>query len=154
MAGQGPLPKATHQRERDTKRRQDGTVTVEDDGEVRGPELGVAYGPDTLEWYETWRRAPQAALFTSTDWQRLKLLAPIVDSHFRRPSAAALSEIRLNEERLGALYVDRVRAKIRIGSDEPEGATAPVLKLVSREGIKDRFRKPDAIPTEEEEAPF
>jgi hypothetical protein len=127
MAGNGPAPKEQHQRERDTKRRQADSVTVTDDGQRRGPELGGDYPVAVHEWYETWRTSPQAALFEATDWQRLRMLAPLVQSYLTVPSTAALAEIRLNEERLGATYVDRQRARIRI--DSSTGPTAPVTPL-------------------------
>lgn len=140
MAGRGPAPKAQHQRERDTRRRvTDQQVILPRDDEVRGPALGGSrdYLSDTAEWYETWRRSPQAAVFEDTDWQRLRMLAPLVDSYFRRPSKAAFEEIRLNEERLGATVVDRMRARMRIEDDtEP----APVVRLVdARKGLRDRL---------------
>lgn len=129
----GPAPKQQHQRERDTKRRQADSVTVTRDGILRGPSIEDAtlqdhWSPATRAWWEDWQRSPQAALFESTDWRRLALLAPMIEGYFRRPSAAALGEIRLNEERLGALYVDRLRARIRIdASGEP--VLAPVEKI-------------------------
>jgi hypothetical protein len=108
-----------------------GEQLVTDDGVRRGPDLVGSYGPETIAWYETWRTAPQAQLFEATDWSRLALLAPIVDGYFRRPSAAALSEVRMNEERLGATVVDRMRARIRVDRSEEESSSAPVLSIVS-----------------------
>jgi predicted acyl esterase len=145
----GPVPKGTHQRERDTRRRQADVVTLTDDGVQRGPALVGAYSQDTFEWYATWRAAPQAQLFASTDWSRLKVLASMVDAYFTKPSAAALSEIRLNEERLGATYTDRLRAKIRVETGTPalsaiEGTVRPPVS------IADRLRRepaPDAAPS-------
>lgn len=139
MAGRGPAPKQQHQRERDTRRRQADLVSVEYDGIVRGPELEGAYGPQTLAWYETWRKAPQAQLFEETDWLRLVLLAPIVEAYFRKPNAAALTEIRLNEEKLGATYVDRLRARIRV-EREAEDAEVVTLKVVGKEDVLARMR--------------
>jgi hypothetical protein len=105
-----------------------GEQVLTHDGETRGPELLGAYSPETLAWYGTWRTAPQAQLFQDTDWSRLSLLAPIVEAYFRRPSAAALSEIRMNEERLGATVVDRMRARIRIQEpDADEAASSGVI---------------------------
>lgn len=121
-----------------------GETVLPRDGKVRGPELaeltaGRAFGPETVAWFDTWRRSPQAAVFETTDWLRLATLAPIVDAYWRRPSAAALSEIRMNEERLGATVVDRLRARLRV--EEPEdGEVAPVLQLVDpRQSIRDRL---------------
>lgn len=105
----------------------DSTTLVRDD-ELRGPALADATGiadwaPPVLKWYDTWRRAPQAQAFEETDWQRLATLAPIVAGYWKRPSAAALSEIRMNEERLGATVVDRMRARMRIVDPDPETGT-------------------------------
>jgi|GEM_PF-4200235 len=130
MPGRGPLPSPVTQRERTTRARQSATAIVVDDGEVRGPELVGDFSPFTRDWYDTWRRAPQGQLFTSTDWLRVRMLAPLVEAYSRRPSAAAFSEIRLNEERLGATYVDRVRARIRV-----DPATVAVVTAIP----SDRF---------------
>lgn len=141
MAGRGPAPKEQHQRERDTRRRQSDVVSVSQDGEIRGPELVGPFSEETHAWYLDWRVAPQASLFTNTDWRRLLLLAPIVDSYFRKPSAAALSEIRLNEERLGATYVDRLRAKIRVEAEsQAEAEVVQLHAVTSREDVMARMR--------------
>lgn len=143
----GPVPKETHQRERDTIRRQGDAQTVTPDGVLRGPELPGKYGPETVAWYDNWRRSAQAQLFISTDWQRLIMLAPLVDAYYRVPSTAMLGEIRLNEERLGATYVDRMRAKIRVdnGESQPD-ATVTQLRAVRRQGTKDRLKKSEGDP--------
>ena len=125
MAGTGPIPKGRRQRERDTNRRDRDVVTVVPDDVVRGPELheGHTYSPTTVQWYETWRRSPQAQVFEATDWLALGLVLPLVDSHTRRPSAAAASEIRLVTASLGGTHADRLRvAKLRV--DRPAGSTA------------------------------
>lgn len=148
MAGRGPAPKQQHQRERDTRRRNADVVTVSDDGQLRGPDLLEATGreawsPMTLAWYNTWRRSPQAALFEATDWGRLLLLAPMVDYYVTgaKPSAAALSEIRLNEERLGATYVDRLRAKIAIErNDGPDATVTQLHSVTSRTDVTARLQ--------------
>lgn len=156
--GAGPLPKDQHQRERDTKRRQADAITLTDDGEIRGPALRGTFSENTVEWYETWRRSPQAQLFLATDWERLQLLAPLVDMHFRRPAAAYLTEIRMTEERLGALVVDRIRAKIRVSQDERELAPVTQLHAVAREGVAARLRAatppPESEPVDDEEPGF
>lgn len=114
--------------------------TVADDGQRRGPDLGPGYDPAVVSWFETWRTAPQAALFEATDWQRLLMLAPIVQAYHRRPSAAALGEIRMNEERLGATVVDRMRARIVIERDDAEAA--PLAAVVDvRAALADRLKE-------------
>lgn len=120
------------------------TVTLTRDGEVRGPALeeltGRADWPGlVVRWYETWRRSPQAAVFEETDWMRLGILASMVARYAKTPSASALSEIRMNEERLGATVVDRIRARMRIEDEETDAA--PVVKLVdARADIAKRLR--------------
>jgi hypothetical protein len=62
-------------------------------------------------------------VFTATDWQRLHMLAPLVEQYFAEPKQALLAEIRLNEQLLGATVVDRQRARMRITA-EPSSAGA------------------------------
>jgi hypothetical protein len=137
MAGRGPAPKLQHQRERDTKRRQSDAVLLRADGELRGPDLPpgiVNPHPETLRWWDTWRRSPQAQLFEDTDWEALKRAALLHDYVWKapqKPSAAAISELRLIEERYGATYVDRQRAKIQIERGEPADAEVVQLRSVS-----------------------
>lgn len=143
MAGVGPAPKQHHQRERDTKRRQSDAVTITRDGALRGPEIADAthradWPVEVVSWWEDWRASPQAALFEDTDWRRLALLAPIIAAYVRRPSAASLSEIRLNEERLGALYVDRLRAKIRV--EEESGSDLASVSSIEESRASARSR--------------
>ncbi|MGW3618540.1 phage terminase small subunit [Micromonospora arida] len=117
-----------------------GETVLPRDGELRGPELGEltggrAFSDGVLAWYDVWRRSPQAAVFELTDWLRLALLAPIVEGYLKRPSAAALSEIRMNEERLSATVVDRMRARMRVedeAADDAEGLPAGVTSLTER----------------------
>lgn len=99
-----------------------------DDGALRGPELSEATGrddwdTDVLRWYDTWRRSPQAQLFTSTDWARLALLAPLLEKYFEDPKPTTMSEIRINEERLGATYTDRLRARMLVQPGDAPDAT-------------------------------
>lgn len=135
MAGFGPPP-SEHKRRRNADTFEGQEVTVQADAEVRGPELPHAelYGPQTVAWYETWRRAPQAAAFVGTDWQRLAMLAPLVDTYFAEPSTKLLAEIRLNEGLLGATHVDRLRGRIKVEQPkQPAGAPpAGVADLTSR----------------------
>lgn len=135
---------AATRRRRNAPTHQETTLTR--DGKVRGPELEALTGRDdwpvgVTTWYATWRRAPQAQTFEDTDWLRLGMLAPIVEAYLRRPSAAALSEIRMNEERLGATVVDRMRARMQLDRDDEGDAAAPVVRLAdARDGIAARLR--------------
>lgn len=126
MAGYGPPP-SENKRRTNKDEFEEQAVTVADDGAVHGPELPheVLYTPRTVDWYETWRRAPQAAAFVGTDWQRLQMLAPLVDEYFLEPSTKLLAEIRLNESLLGATHVDRMRGRIKVEQPRPQSPSAP-----------------------------
>ncbi|RLK22630.1 hypothetical protein DER29_0468 [Micromonospora sp. M71_S20] len=124
------------------------TVLPADDGTLRGPSLGELmpgreFPEDVHLWFDDWRRSPQAAVFERTDWRRLALLARTVEGYLKRPSAAALSEIRMNEERLGATVVDRMRARMRVETDADtaeEDLPAGVASLADRRAaLRDRL---------------
>src|SRR5262245_51675932 len=63
---------------------------------------GNLWSPEAVEWWNTWASCEQAENFTATDWLRLKTLLPLVDLYYRKPTAAAMAEIRQNESALGA----------------------------------------------------
>lgn len=113
MAGMGPPP-AERKRNKDTF--EEGVVSVPADAQVDAPELPgwEGYSTPTLAWYNTWCTAPQAALFTPTDWQRLHMLARLVEEYFAKPSTKLMSEIRISESLLGATHVDRMRGRIKL----------------------------------------
>ncbi|MER7833490.1 hypothetical protein [Streptomyces sp. NPDC095602] len=135
MPGNGPPP-SENKRRRNKDQLADHAVSVPaDDETVHGPELPYAplYGPRTLDWYETWRRAPQAATFTATDWQRLHMLAPIVEAYWMQPTPKLLSEIRINESLLGATHVDRLRGRIKVEPSRQQTTPPPgVADLTAR----------------------
>jgi hypothetical protein len=109
--------------------------TYTDGGAVYGEPLAGEWDPEVIAWWEDWRRMPHVRDFERTDWRRLRFLAFAVQKYLRNPGAALLSEIRLNEERLGATIVDRMRARIVIERDTEEDAP-PDLRVVS---ARDRF---------------
>lgn len=102
-------------------------ATVPAGGVANAPALPGAdeYLPATLTWYTTWCTAPQASAFTVTDWQRLHMLAPLVDAYWQKPAKDLLSEIRLNESLLGATHVDRLRARIKVEAPKSSAPSAP-----------------------------
>jgi hypothetical protein len=76
---------------------------------------------------------------------RLGLLASTVEAYVKRNSSAALSEIRMNEERLGATVVDRMRARMKIERRDDEGDVAPVVSIVqTRDDIASRLKRDGA----------
>lgn len=126
MAGFGPPP-AENRRRRNKDEFEEGAVAVSAGSGVDAPELPNAgmYGPQTLAWYANWCRAPQAAVFTVTDWQRLHMLAPLVEEYWGAPSTKLLAEIRLNESLLGATHLDRLRGRIKVEQPQREAVRGP-----------------------------
>lgn len=113
-------------------------TVVEADDALRGPDLpDVIDWPDaTREWWETWRRAPQAQTFTDTDWSFL-LDTAVLHMEFWDGDRSVAAELRLRAAKFGATPEDRARLKIAIS--EPKSAkSAPRTRSASR---KDRLLK-------------
>jgi hypothetical protein len=109
MAGRGPAPKTNAVR-------RNVQPTVELSGEaVQAPPLfkRAKYSAATQRWWDTWASSPQAEAFLATDWERLQMLAPMVESYWQG-DLRVLAEIRLNEERLGATVRDRQALRMRL----------------------------------------
>ena len=129
MAGHGPAPKDPSKRRR---RNADPVPTTQlvGDGRVRGPRLPTDVLPDgedwharTKEWYDTWRRSPQAMEFTTTDWQFLIDTALMHHVMWMKGRWEFAAEIRLRSAKLGATKEDRARLRISI---ETAGKPRPV----------------------------
>jgi hypothetical protein len=134
MAGRGPAPGANPNRKDAAQRRRRNVDASLEELPAEGysgpfPPLAKAYSnrgrrvqflKATLEWYETWAHSPMATLFTGTEWQRLRMLAPLVDQANREPSTRLMAEIRLQESGLGATLLDRQRLRMRVGASEQE----------------------------------
>ena len=75
------------------------------------PPLTGTHRSETFAWFETWATSPQAARFIATDWQRLQMVAFLVDAFFAEPDKALMAEIRINEAALGATEADRLRLR-------------------------------------------
>jgi hypothetical protein len=122
MAGRGRIPKDVPSRARDAR-----FTHISLDARASDvpplPERDGGWRSRTLAWYAKWTEAPQATQFLPTDWQRLHMLAELVDRFFSAPTAGLLAEIRLNEERLGATAIDRQRLRWKLGG--PEGDLDP-----------------------------
>jgi len=120
MAGIGPTPKDPSQRRRRNADPIAGAVLPSSGPDGPTPELpaGRVYDDRTVTWYETWRTSPQASVFLATDWQRLHMLAELVEQYWAEPRKEALSEIRLNEASLGATAADRARLRWSVAESE------------------------------------
>lgn len=126
MAIRGPAPKDPEDR---LRRNQDTYQTdrVVSDGLVRGFDLpnDRTWAKETMEWWETWRRSPQAKLMTATDWQSHLATAVLHNMLWNpRANAGAVSmtqvanAVKSREASLGATVEDR--KKLRIVVDTPQ----------------------------------
>ncbi|MBA9002021.1 phage terminase small subunit [Thermomonospora cellulosilytica] len=145
MPGMGPPP-AERKRRRNADTFENAQVTVPAEPSVDAPPLPNAkrYLKATRDWYATWCRSPVAAAFTATDWQRLHMLAPLVDQYWRGPSTKLMAEIRISESLLGATHVDRMRGRIKVQADKPAPAAAAAGKGVADLTAARRKRMTDA----------
>ncbi|MEU4726550.1 hypothetical protein AB0G06_43725 [Nonomuraea dietziae] len=124
MAGRGPAPK-----ENAVRRNAVDLSHLEGDEDVPDKLKKLfkrdSYSVATLRWWDTWVESDQAESFKSTDWQRLQMLAPLIEAYYRRPGHNALAEIRQNESLLGATVTDRMRLRMGKNSDQPKGPEKP-----------------------------
>lgn len=118
MPGRGPAPKPVRSRPNDTARREAEMVTVAADDALRGPDLPEGFGwhPRTVAWWETWRRSPQATVFTSTDWDFL-LDTAMLHSELWNGNGSVAAELRLRTAKFGATPEDRMRLKLQIDDE-------------------------------------
>lgn len=125
MAGYGPPP-SENKRRRNADSFADHKATVVDDGELVGPALeGPDWSQAARAYWDTWRRSPQAKAFLATDWMRLRMLVPLVESYLMNPMPQKLAEIRQNESLLGATHTDRMRARIKVEKPAPDAGEPP-----------------------------
>lgn len=113
MAGRGPRPSENPRRTNKHESVELSGTTVGSAPSLRNRHL---YSAETLHWWDTWSVSPQAEAFLPTDWQRLMMLAPLVEQYWQEPRPSTLAEIRLNEERLGATIRDRQSLRMKVAS--------------------------------------
>lgn len=137
MAGRGRAPK-----DPDTLRRRNATeplTVVEADGEPHGPALPdeTFDWPDaTALWWETWRRSPQAKMFTDTDWSFL-LDTAVLHAAFWDGDRTVAAELRLRAAKFGATPEDRARLKLSVGEPKP----APAERRAPQKARRSRVLK-------------
>ena len=137
MAGRGPAPKPAGQK---VRRNADPVPTqvVAPDDQVRGPELpaSMAWPEQTVKWWTTWRTAPQAKTFTSSDWDFL-LDTALLHAELWAGNGAVAAELRLRVAKFGATPEDRLRLRMQIETeqDAAKAATATNMTKQRRERL-------------------
>ena len=122
MAGRGAPPKPD-----DERARRNATVpmtAVEPDAELRGPELpetAADWPARTRQWWDTWRKSPQAQTFTDTDWDFL-LDTTMIHAEFVTGAVSLAGELRLRVAKFGATPEDRMRLRLSV---KPAAAGGP-----------------------------
>ena len=96
--------------------------------------------PEVKLWWSVWTNCAQSQLFTATDWLRLRTLIVTMQSYYMRPSAQKMAEIRQTESMLGATYVDRMRARVKITKEGQQPAeVAPPAGVAAIKDYRDRL---------------
>lgn len=106
----GPMPKPNAIRR--NKQDESHLVEHEVEGNLKKLFKRASYSTATKKWWDTWEESEQAKYFGPTDWQRLQMLAVMVEQFYtddRRNKAVLMAEIRQNESLLGATIMDRMR---------------------------------------------
>lgn len=152
MAGRGFAPKETRSRARDAKARDAEMRQVEPDDEVRGPELPEGVLPDqeswhlrTVQWWETWRRSPQAQTFIATDWDFLLDTALLHHVMWTKGRWEFASEVRLRAAKYGATPEDRMRLKLKIETPADQPSAPETSRSTSDRRKNLRIVSEDAV---------
>jgi hypothetical protein len=152
MAGRGMAPKGTRSRARDSRARDAEMNRVEDDGELRGPLLPEGVLPDdedwhprTRQWWETWRRSPQAQTFIETDWDFLLDTALLHHVMWTKGRWEFASEVRLRAAKYGATPEDRMRLKLKIETPADKLAAPETPRSTSDRRKNLRIVSEDAV---------
>lgn len=136
MAGRGPTPKVNPRR-----RNKHPSETLSGSPVDAVPALyrRDSYSEATIRWWETWVTSPQAEVFLATDFERLQMLAPLVEQYWESGDKNLLAEIRLNEERLGATVRDRQSLRMTFKDSKAGGDSPPALLPENVSRLKDAF---------------
>ena len=144
MAGRGPAPKDPSIRRRRNAEPVPVT-TVSPDEQLRGPNLPIDVLPDhdqwhrrTQQWWLTWRRSPQAQMFTDTDWDFLLDTALMHHTMWTYGRWEFASELRLRVGKFGATPEDRLRLRLQITAEPvPESADKPASRYGHLRAVKE-----------------
>ena len=152
MAGRGPAPKPDDQRAR--RNAPPSPTTVLEYRPCPQPELpaGFPWPERTREWWNAWREAPQAHLFSQLDWEFLADTALLHATAWGSAADAVAvggkidtshhAELRIRVAKFGATIEDRLRLRMVFApsEDKPEPA--------ARRSARDRYSKLRVVPSD------
>ena len=123
----GPAPKPAHLRQRTNRKAGHATLMA-----MPSPRVPKIPNPDKRTWHPLTRTAwahawtsPMASQWLETDADALGRLALLWDEFYKRPSADALKEIRLQGALFGLSPLDRSRLQWEVGRVEDAAQTRP-----------------------------
>lgn len=128
----GRVPQTHLSRKRDDAKRQREIVTVEDTGELAGPELpqgvlpdGEAWHPQTVALWADLRRSPLLRDEPALTWTYLLDTAVLHHRLWAHGEYRHAPELRLRLAKIAATPEDRQRMKIKIAERVPESTSTP-----------------------------
>jgi hypothetical protein len=124
MPGRGPAPKPPEKRARRNAAPAQTVLTFEPAEQPQLPE-GGHWPNQTREWWQKWREAPQAELFSATDWQFLLDTALLHAAVWGEGDLDKLGELRLRVAKFGATLEDRARLRITFATADEKDAARP-----------------------------
>lgn len=123
MAGVGPAPNPNAIR----RNKKPEFTPLQQDGEIRGYDLPegvlgqdakgnpIPWHPITRQWWENWRRSPQASrMLSEPDWDYLLDTALMHNAMWAKGRWEFASEVRLRVAKFGATPDDRNRLRAEI----------------------------------------
>lgn len=142
MAPRGPLPDPNARRR---NKRPAPTVVVQDD-QLRGPELPdtMQWPPQTVAWWDTWRRSPISQTFNDTSWSFL-LDTALLHAALWLGDVRVAPELRQRLAQFGATPADQVRLRLQVEGEIDKAVKRPagtvnasrksvLLKVVQSDG--------------------
>lgn len=148
MAGRGPAPKPAHRRARTNADPIPQTILRFERAEP--PELpdDREWHPRTREWWEVWKRSPQAEVMSETDWSFLLDTALMHDAMWSKGQWTLAAEVRLRVAKMGATPEDRARLRMVFAEADEKDAKRPPAQSSARERYGDLRVLPGVKPPE------
>ena len=111
------------------------TIYVDPEGELHE----LKWSPLTTDWWNNWREAPQAAVFSQSDWQSLLTTAFVADKFFRTFEVKYAAELRQREAAFGATPLDRLRLRMSWREDQERGVKVSEAEEKRRAAAAKRY---------------
>jgi hypothetical protein len=128
MAGRGPAPKDPARRAgkaKDTTPKTSIRFVGAEQPELPPLPDGEPWHPRTVQWWATWRDAPQAEHFMATDWDFLVDTALMHNAMWTKGQWTLAQEVRLRVAKYGATPEDRARLRMHFADADEKDAKRP-----------------------------